>query len=365
MNELCAKWLLTASRSAGSEPIRHSYRRAARAIQAWKQPITHADDLKAVKGVGPFILSFLKTKLEGEAVSTPAANVVSRNTSLPAPPAKHSAPSSASSPIVLCDDSDDDNDSDGIAVVVNDEEPSRSYLSTHVDSHFGSTASADNDDEDDLPPCLGMSTASPTVPATPPSSRVTPRERTPSRFVVARGSVSVPSRSHTAGSVSTPEHTAHASRIARTFSSGSGSATTGGMSSKVASSPVSTRRPTTAAGPANDYDFPLSPPRSTGKRRPPKAKTPAKKSRTSGPRLPAQGSGAYGIFMAFLKARESDEFAARGSYLLKKELQSAAQPFCNTSYTRAEGNTGYYTAWSCVSQMVRKGWVAKYSNPAK
>lgn len=50
--------------------------------------------------------------------------------------------------------------------------------------------------------------------------------------------------------------------------------------------------------------------------------------------------------------------------MLKAELQHEAQPLCDKSFTRPDPGS-HYTAWSSMSQIVKKGLVHRFSNPAK
>ena len=73
--------------------------------------------------------------------------------------------------------------------------------------------------------------------------------------------------------------------------------------------------------------------------------------------IPGRRTGAYAILLALHKNKSKD-------YLTKIELQEAAQPFCDTSLTKAAPNSRY-SAWSCMSQLIDKGLVEKSGCPAK
>ncbi|XP_028396130.1 crossover junction endonuclease MUS81-like isoform X2 [Dendronephthya gigantea] len=88
-----------------------------------------------------------------------------------------------------------------------------------------------------------------------------------------------------------------------------------------------------------------------------------KKKRKSSPReyIPLYRSGPYAMMMALLKA--SERIGYKG-YLTKAELQQQAQPFTDTSFTVPEPDS-YYTAWSSMSTLIKKGFVMKAGNPAR
>ena len=74
--------------------------------------------------------------------------------------------------------------------------------------------------------------------------------------------------------------------------------------------------------------------------------------------IPARRSGAYGLILALFK-----EIGA-GEYLNKKDLQEAAQPYADCSFTQSSIHERY-SAWSAMSGLIKKGLVEKRSNPAK
>ncbi|XP_065919147.1 crossover junction endonuclease MUS81-like isoform X2 [Dysidea avara] len=78
--------------------------------------------------------------------------------------------------------------------------------------------------------------------------------------------------------------------------------------------------------------------------------------------VPLHRSGGYAVLVALLKAQQNGDC---GDYMVKKDLQKAAQPFCDASFTTPEPGC-HYTAWSSVSTLIKKGLLTKSSTvPAK
>ncbi|KAK6641371.1 hypothetical protein RUM44_013080 [Polyplax serrata] len=77
--------------------------------------------------------------------------------------------------------------------------------------------------------------------------------------------------------------------------------------------------------------------------------------------LPAQGTGAHAILITMLE--KSQESGYKG-YLLKSEIQCAAQKYCNTSFTVPKASS-FYTAWSSMNILIKKQLVNKTGNPPK
>ena len=51
-------------------------------------------------------------------------------------------------------------------------------------------------------------------------------------------------------------------------------------------------------------------------------------------------------------------------YLLKSEIQNAAQKYCDSSFTVPKPGS-HYTAWSSMAILLKKNLVSKDGNPAK
>ncbi|KAJ1526776.1 hypothetical protein ONE63_008350 [Megalurothrips usitatus] len=77
--------------------------------------------------------------------------------------------------------------------------------------------------------------------------------------------------------------------------------------------------------------------------------------------VPAWRSGPFALLLALLNREEKSDYEG---FMLKAELQREAQPLCDKSFTRPDPGS-HYTAWSSMSQLLKKGLVSKCSNPAK
>ncbi|XP_066999620.2 crossover junction endonuclease MUS81 isoform X2 [Anabrus simplex] len=77
--------------------------------------------------------------------------------------------------------------------------------------------------------------------------------------------------------------------------------------------------------------------------------------------VPAWRSGPYALLITLLTCSEDPEYPG---YMRREELQSRAQPLCDTSFKKPVTGS-YYTAWSSMSLLVKKGLVSRSSNPAK
>lgn len=77
--------------------------------------------------------------------------------------------------------------------------------------------------------------------------------------------------------------------------------------------------------------------------------------------VPAWGSGPFAILITLLNQEEKPNYPG---FMLKAELQLEAQPLCDKSFTRPDPGS-HYTAWSSMSQLVKKDLVSRCSNPAK
>ncbi|XP_037760850.1 crossover junction endonuclease MUS81 isoform X3 [Chelonia mydas] len=88
---------------------------------------------------------------------------------------------------------------------------------------------------------------------------------------------------------------------------------------------------------------------------------PTRKARPPRQYVPAPHSGAYAVLLALYKDSMSPR--SRG-FLTKPELQRAAQPLCDKSFTLGDpGNR--YTAWASVGTLIRKELVLKTNVPAR
>ncbi|XP_067137762.1 crossover junction endonuclease MUS81 isoform X2 [Centruroides vittatus] len=76
--------------------------------------------------------------------------------------------------------------------------------------------------------------------------------------------------------------------------------------------------------------------------------------------IPVPGSGSYAILITLMK----NEIDTNESFMKKQDLIDSAQLLCNSSFTRPEPGS-HYTAWSSMGNLIRKGLVTKYGNPAK
>nr|XP_042705692.1 crossover junction endonuclease MUS81 isoform X2 [Chrysemys picta bellii] len=88
---------------------------------------------------------------------------------------------------------------------------------------------------------------------------------------------------------------------------------------------------------------------------------PTRKPRPPRGYIPASRSGGYAVLLALYKDSTSPH--SRG-FLTKSELQRAAQPLCDKSFTLGDpGNR--YTAWASVGTLIRKELVLKTNVPAR
>ncbi|KAK3927797.1 Crossover junction endonuclease MUS81 [Frankliniella fusca] len=122
---------------------------------------------------------------------------------------------------------------------------------------------------------------------------------------------------------------------------------------KDAPEPGKKRRAPKAKKPGNDFAV------SSNKTAEPPEKVP----RRNGGRkyVPAWRSGPYAILVTLLIHEEKPNYPG---FMLKAELQHEAQPLCDKSFTRPDPGS-HYTAWSSMSQLIKKDLVSKCSNPAK
>nr|XP_033809502.1 crossover junction endonuclease MUS81 isoform X2 [Geotrypetes seraphini] len=77
--------------------------------------------------------------------------------------------------------------------------------------------------------------------------------------------------------------------------------------------------------------------------------------------VPQKSSGGYAVLLTLY--RDSKSFTSRG-YMLKSELQRAAQPLCDKSFFLPDDKSRY-TAWSSVSTLIQKDLIVKTHNPAR
>ncbi|CAI8001841.1 Crossover junction endonuclease MUS81 [Geodia barretti] len=86
-----------------------------------------------------------------------------------------------------------------------------------------------------------------------------------------------------------------------------------------------------------------------------------KKKRRQTEYVPEFRSGPYAIIIALYRAKQRPNWTG---HLTKNQLMSQAQPFSDKSFTIPDDGK-YYTAWSSVATLIRKGLVDKRSCPAK
>ncbi|XP_014278866.1 crossover junction endonuclease MUS81 isoform X2 [Halyomorpha halys] len=77
--------------------------------------------------------------------------------------------------------------------------------------------------------------------------------------------------------------------------------------------------------------------------------------------IPMKRSAAYGILLGLLLKENEPNYAG---FSTKAEVMTAAQRHTDVSMKKAVSG-GFYTGWSSMSQLVSKGLVEKFSNPAK
>uniref|UniRef100_A0A8D0GS17 Crossover junction endonuclease MUS81 n=1 Tax=Sphenodon punctatus TaxID=8508 RepID=A0A8D0GS17_SPHPU len=77
--------------------------------------------------------------------------------------------------------------------------------------------------------------------------------------------------------------------------------------------------------------------------------------------VPARRSGAYAVLLALY--RDSTIPQGQG-FLTKPELQRAAQPLCDKSFSQADPGSKY-TAWASVGTLIRKELLLKTNIPAR
>ncbi|XP_069681048.1 crossover junction endonuclease MUS81 isoform X2 [Periplaneta americana] len=77
--------------------------------------------------------------------------------------------------------------------------------------------------------------------------------------------------------------------------------------------------------------------------------------------LPAWRSGPYAILLALLEETQGHNSS---EFLTKAQLQAAAQPWCDVSFTRPDPGS-HYTAWSSMAGLVKRGLVLRQGCPAR
>ncbi|XP_030017399.1 structure-specific endonuclease subunit MUS81 isoform X2 [Sphaeramia orbicularis] len=77
--------------------------------------------------------------------------------------------------------------------------------------------------------------------------------------------------------------------------------------------------------------------------------------------VPQKRSGGYAVLLTLY--RHSEIPGSKG-YMFKLELQTAAQPYCDKSFTVPDLGSKY-TAWSSVSTLIQKNLLIKTHNPAR
>ncbi|XP_023710532.1 crossover junction endonuclease MUS81 isoform X3 [Cryptotermes secundus] len=77
--------------------------------------------------------------------------------------------------------------------------------------------------------------------------------------------------------------------------------------------------------------------------------------------LPAWRSGAYAILLTLLEESQRPDYPG---YLTRLQLQTMAQPLCDTSFRKSDSGS-FYTAWSSMAGLVKRGLVLRNGSPAK
>ncbi|GAB6026845.1 Crossover junction endonuclease mus81 [Chamberlinius hualienensis] len=91
---------------------------------------------------------------------------------------------------------------------------------------------------------------------------------------------------------------------------------------------------------------------------PSKQLSPTKRTNTY---LPKRRSGGYALLITLYKNFQMPD--SRG-FMSKSELLVQAQPFCDASFTLPEPGS-YYTAWSTMANLIKKGLVRKEGHPPR
>ncbi|KDR15724.1 crossover junction endonuclease MUS81 [Zootermopsis nevadensis] len=77
--------------------------------------------------------------------------------------------------------------------------------------------------------------------------------------------------------------------------------------------------------------------------------------------LPAWRSGPYAILLTLHEESQKPDYPG---FLTKTELQTMAQPLCDTSFKKLDPGS-FYTAWSCIVGLIKRGLVLRNGCPAK
>uniref|UniRef100_A0A8C5H4S2 Crossover junction endonuclease MUS81 n=1 Tax=Gouania willdenowi TaxID=441366 RepID=A0A8C5H4S2_GOUWI len=77
--------------------------------------------------------------------------------------------------------------------------------------------------------------------------------------------------------------------------------------------------------------------------------------------VPQRGSGGYAVLLALHRKSQVQDGNA---FMFKMELQTAAQPFCDKSFSVPDPGSKY-TAWSSVSTLIQKNLLLKTHSPAR
>eukprot|EP00118_Oscarella_pearsei_P015894 m.147492 g.147492 ORF g.147492 m.147492 type:complete len:636 (+) comp38467_c0_seq25:16-1923(+) len=77
--------------------------------------------------------------------------------------------------------------------------------------------------------------------------------------------------------------------------------------------------------------------------------------------LPEYRSGPYALLVSLFRAAQEENYKG---FMTKKELSCTAQQYADASFTVPKPDSNY-TAWASMSSLLRKGFVQKYSCPAK
>lgn len=87
-----------------------------------------------------------------------------------------------------------------------------------------------------------------------------------------------------------------------------------------------------------------------------------RRSKSKSPYIPLVRSGAYAMLMTLYQASLHPQYKG---FMKKDEVIEAAQPLCDASLQKPDKVGSYYSAWSSMATLVRKGLVLRYSHPPK
>ncbi|XP_045111479.1 crossover junction endonuclease MUS81-like isoform X2 [Portunus trituberculatus] len=87
-----------------------------------------------------------------------------------------------------------------------------------------------------------------------------------------------------------------------------------------------------------------------------------KRSRTKNCYIPVLRSGAYALLMTLHQACFKSHYQG---FMKKEELVAAAQPLCDVSLSKPDHVGSYYTGWSAMKTLTKKGLVLRQSHPPR